>query len=63
MPFLVTIMIAASAGFSPPGGYQTHMMVYGAGGYRALDYLRFGLPFNFLMMATTVGLVLLIWPF
>ncbi|EAR20225.1 SLC13 family permease [Nitrococcus mobilis] len=62
-PFIVAIMIAASASFSTPLGYQTNMMVYGPGGYRALDYLRFGLPLNFLMMATTVGLAPLVWPF
>lgn len=62
-PFIVTIMIAASASFSTPLGYQTNMMVYGPGGYRALDYLRFGLPLNFLMMAITVSLAPLVWPF
>ncbi|HET8700070.1 MAG TPA: SLC13 family permease [Nitrococcus sp.] len=62
-PFIITIMMAASASFSTPLGYQTNMMVYGPGGYRALDYLRFGLPLNFLMMVTTVGLAPLIWPF
>lgn len=63
MPFIVTIMIAASASFATPMGYQTNMMVYGPGGYRTIDYLRFGLPLNFLMMVPTVGLAPLIWPF
>ena len=62
-PFIVSIMMAASASFATPLGYQTNMMVYGPGGYRALDYLRFGLPLNFLMMVTTVSLAPLIWPF
>lgn len=62
-PFIVTIMMAASASFATPLGYQTNMMVYGPGGYRALDYLRFGLPLNFLMMVTTVSLAPLVWPF
>jgi di/tricarboxylate transporter len=38
MPFAVVIAIAASAGFATPLGYQTHLMVYGAGGYRFSDY-------------------------
>lgn len=62
-PFIITIMIAASASFATPLGYQTNLMVYGPGGYRLSDYLRFGLPLNFLTMAITVALAPLIWPF
>lgn len=62
-PFVFTIMIAASASFATPLGYQTNLMVYGPGGYRVGDYLRVGLPLNLLMAATTITLVPLIWPF
>jgi len=62
MPFAVTLMIAASADFANPVSYPTHLMVYGAGGYRFSDYMRFGLLLNLLIMATTVILVPLIWP-
>lgn len=62
-PFVICIMMAASASFATPLGYQTNLMVYGPGGYRFTDYLRFGLPLNFLMMAVTVGLTPLVWPF
>ncbi len=63
MPFIITLMIAASASFSSPLGYQTNLMVYGPGGYRFVDYVRFGLPLNFLTMAVTVTLAPLVWPF
>ena len=42
MPFVIAIMIAASCGFATPIGYQTNLMVYGPGGYRFSDYVRFG---------------------
>ena len=63
MPFVICIMIAASASFSTPIGYQTNLMVYGPGGYRFTDYLRFGIPLNLLVMAVTVSLAPLVWPF
>ena len=43
-PLLLTIAFAASASFLSPYGYQTNLMVYTAGKYRYLDYVRTGLP-------------------
>jgi di/tricarboxylate transporter len=63
MPFVVTIMMAASASFATPISYQTNLMVYGPGGYRFGDYLRIGLPLNVLLGTLVVVLAPLIWPF
>ena len=63
MPFITCIMIAASASFSTPIGYQTNLMVYGPGGYRFSDYLRIGIPLNLLFGLVAVALAPLIWPF
>ena len=63
MPFVIAIMLAASASFSTPIGYQTNLMVYGPGGYRFTDYMRIGIPLNLTMMAVAVILTPLIWPF
>lgn len=62
-PFVAVIMMAASAGFATPIGYQTNLMVYGPGGYRFSDYLRIGLPLNVLVGAIAVALAPLVWPF
>jgi len=63
MPFAVAIAIAASAGFATPLGYQTHLMVYGAGGYRFADYLRIGVPLDAVVMLVTTALTPRIFPF
>ena len=62
-PFVVAIMMAGSASFATPIGYQTNLMVYGPGGYRFTDYVRFGLPLNLLLAAVTICLIPLFWPF
>lgn len=63
MPFVITMMIAASASFSTPIGYQTNLMVYGPGGYRFTDFMRVGIPLNFLFWLITIGLTPLFFPF
>ncbi|MFP4062928.1 MAG: SLC13 family permease [Halochromatium sp.] len=63
VPFLVTLMVGASASFATPIGYQTNLMVFNVGGYRFVDFLRIGIPLTLLIGALTVALVPLIWPF
>ena len=63
LPFVVTIMIGASASFATPIGYQTNLMVYGVGGYRFSDYLKVGTPLTLLAGALTVLIVPWVWPF
>ena len=63
MPFVMAITVAASCGFATPMGYQTNLMIYGPGGYKFSDYMRFGGPLNLLVMAVTVALAPLIWSF
>lgn len=62
-PFAAVVMMAASASFATPIGYQTNLMVYGPGGYRFSDYFRIGAPLNVLLGAVAVLLAPLIWPF
>ncbi|HVU86652.1 MAG TPA: SLC13 family permease [Pirellulales bacterium] len=63
MPFVIATMMAASAGFATPIGYQTNLMVYGPGGYRFNDYVKIGVPLDILIMIVTVALSPFIWPF
>jgi di/tricarboxylate transporter len=63
MPFVIAIMFAASASFSTPIGYQTNMMVYGPGGYRFGDFLRFGIPLHVAVGIISLSIIPRVWPF
>lgn len=62
-PFLVTIMMAASAAFATPFGYQTNVLVYQMGGYRYMDFVKVGLPLNLLTWAVAVMAIHHFFPF
>ncbi|HEX6073148.1 MAG TPA: SLC13 family permease [Sphingomicrobium sp.] len=62
-PFLVAVMIAGSAAFATPFGYQTNVMVYQMGGYSYGDFLKVGLPLNLITWATAVVAIQAYFPF
>ena len=61
VPAALVTMMAASASFSTPIGYQTNLMVYGPGGYRFSDFLRFGIPLQLLLGTVVVTVASLLW--
>jgi di/tricarboxylate transporter len=63
LPFVMTIMFAASASFLTPVGYQTNLMVQGPGGYHFLDFLRVGAGLSLLVGVLVVIMVPRIWLF
>jgi di/tricarboxylate transporter len=60
--FAVAVMFSASLAFSTPIGYQTHMMVYGPGGYRFTDFVRMGLPLDIVTGITACLTIPVFWP-
>lgn len=63
MPFVMAIMMGASAGFMTPIGYQTNLMIYGPGGYRFTDYLRVGGPLSVVVGLAVLWAIPVFWPF
>jgi di/tricarboxylate transporter len=63
MPFVVALTIAGSCGFATPIGYQTNLMVFGPGGYRVVDFLRFGGPLNLVVAVITLIVTPRVFPF
>lgn len=59
--YVVAVMFSASVAFATPIGYQTHMMVYGPGGYKFSDFLRVGIPLDIVTGLTACLVIPLFW--
>lgn len=63
MPFVMAVAVAASLGFATPMGYQTHLMVYGPGGYKFTDFFRIGILLDILCWIVAVLMIRFAFPF
>ena len=63
LPFAVIIMFGASSSFMTPMGYQTNLMVQGAGGYTVRDFFRVGVGLSLIVGVMVIAIVPLVWPF
>ncbi|QPH56226.1 SLC13 family permease [Pontivivens ytuae] len=61
-PLVIAVMVAASASFATPIGYQTNTLVYGPGGYRFTDFIKVGAPLNITLGLVSAIVIPFIWP-
>ncbi len=61
-PLVVAVMVAASASFATPIGYQTNMLVYGPGGYKFTDFMIVGIPLNLSIGLLASAVIPFLWP-
>ena len=62
-PFLIAFAVAASCAFLTPIGHKNNTLILGPGGYRFGDYWRMGLPLEILVIAVSIPVIMLVWPF
>jgi di/tricarboxylate transporter len=60
--FVLAVALGAACAFASPVTYQTHLLVYGPGGYRFTDFVRVGLPLDVLCGIVAILLIPLVWP-
>jgi di/tricarboxylate transporter len=62
-PFLIAVMLAASAAFATPFGYQTNVLVFQLGKYSYMDFVRVGVPLNVITWIAGVAIIPYFFPF
>lgn len=62
-PFLVGVMMAASAAFATPFGYQTNVLVFQIGGYSYMDFVKIGVPLNLVTWVAAMFAIPIFFPF
>lgn len=62
MAFTMIVAFGASASFVSPYGYQTNLMVYNAGRYRLIDFVKVGFPVALVYALVVLTLVPIMFP-
>ena len=61
--FIIAVALGAQSAFASPVAYQTHLLVYGPGGYRFTDFVKVGIPLNLICATIAITVIPRIWPF
>ena len=60
--FVMAVAVAGCCAFASPVTYQTHLIVYGPGGYRFGDFVRVGAPLDVITGAVALLVIPWFWP-
>nr|WP_068546713.1 SLC13 family permease [Thalassotalea crassostreae] len=63
LPFIMAVAFGASGSFISPYGYQTNVMVFNAGNYKLMDFVKVGVPVSITYSAVVLYMIPLIFPF
>ncbi|MEW4516392.1 SLC13 family permease [Proteus vulgaris] len=63
LPFAMVIGVAASAAFMTPVSSPVNTLILEPGGYKFADFMKIGVPFTIIVMAISVFLIPLLFPF
>jgi di/tricarboxylate transporter len=61
-PFVMAVILGGCCAFASPVTYQTHLIVYGPGGYRFADFVKVGLPLDAICAAVALTMIPRVWP-
>ncbi|GGI98687.1 SLC13 family permease [Shewanella hanedai] len=62
-PFVMAVAFGASGSFISPYGYQTNLMVFNAGNYKLIDFVKFGLPVSIIYSLAVIVMIPIVFPF
>jgi di/tricarboxylate transporter len=62
-PLMMAVSLAASAAFMTPFSHKANLLVMGAGGYRAMDYMKVGAPLTLAVFVLLALMIPLLMPF
>ncbi len=48
-PFVLAVLFGTNMSYATPIGYQTNLLIFGAGGYRFTDFMKAGIPLTLIM--------------
>ena len=61
-PFILAVIFGANMSFVTPIGYQTNLLIMGAGNYRFSDFVRVGLPLAVIMWISLSIILPILYP-